>query len=222
MGQKRTAKIKRLNAQDAPDVVQKLADTVGENTMGDANLQIAAKGNIAFKSAENLRQTIKDDINGRNASISLNGIMHKSNEDTAKDYNVLAATMEIEDPNNPDNWKAKGFPITETEVVDLPAPGIVENGSVTNGDVLGTADIHHDPTPTAKDYTHRVTKGDPADDSTYIDVVDPKSQYSKSSNTINVPAAYWNVPLFWKTTAHNNTGPGIESKPYGGGRINGK
>jgi len=217
----RAAKIKRLNDQDSPDDVQSLTKTVGANTSGSTNAIIAAKGALASTAAENLDTAIEDNTNKRNAAVASTGVMHRNTELTATAYNNLAGVMEIENPNDPDNWRAKGFILTQTDVTELPVPGQVTNGSVTNGDFSGTADLHHEPVPTAKNYTHRVTKDNPTDDSKYIAVTSPKVQYTKSSATIDVPSDYLNVPLFWKTTAHNTAGAGPESAPYGGGRING-
>ena len=217
----RAAKIKRLNDQDPPADVQSLTETVGANTSGSTNPSIAAKGALATTAAGNLRTAINDGINKRNASVEATGVTHRKNELSATAYNNLAATVEIEDPNNPDGWRGKGFVLTQTDVPDVPLPAQVTNGSVTNSDFLGQADLHHDPVPTAKNYTHRVTKADPTDDTKYIQVTSPKTQYTKSSATIDVPADYLNVPLFWKSTAHNTAGAGPESAPYGGGRING-
>ncbi len=217
----RAAKIKRLNDQDSPDEVQSLTETVGANTSGSTNAIIAAKGALATTAAGNLDTAITDNTNKRNAAVASTGVMHRNTELTATAYNNLAGVMEIENPNDPDNWRAKGFKLTQTDVTDLPLPGQVTNGSVTNGDFLGTADLHHEPVPTAKNYTHRVTKGNPSDDAGYIAVTSPKTQYTKSNATIDVPADYLNVPLFWKSTAYNTAGAGPESAPYGGGRING-
>ena len=217
----RAKKIKRMNDQDSPADVQSLTETVGANTSTSTNVIIAAKGALATTAGGVLRAAITDDKNKHNAAIAAIGVKHAKNGLSVTAYNNLAATVEVENPNDPDNWTALGFPTTQEDVVDLPVPGQVTNGSVTNGDFLGTADIHHEPVPTAKNYTHRVTKGDPSVDSGYIDVTSPKTQYTKSSAVINLPPEYLNVPLFWKSTAHNTAGAGPESLPYGGGRING-
>jgi len=217
----RPAKIKRLNNSTNPGTVKSKTATVGANTSGSTNAQIAAKGALATTAAGNLDTAITDKTNKHNADMAATGVMHRKSDLSVTAFNNLAAIVEVEDPNNPDAWVAEGFEVTETDITDLPLPGPVINGSVSNGDFLGTADVHHDPVPNADNYTHRVTKADASDDSKYIDVTDPKTQYTKSSATINVPADYLNVPLFWKSTAHNSKGAGPESAPYGGGRING-
>ena len=217
----KVVKIKRLNSQDSPADVENITETVGDNTSGNPNPAISAKGVAAANAAAKLHDSRKDSTNKRNAAVAATGTMHDRNDDAVTAYNNLAATVELEDPNNPDAWTEQGFPTTKSVVVDLPLPGQVMNCSVSNSDFLGQADIHHDPVTGAKDYTHRVTKGDPKDDATYIAITSPKSQYSKSSSIVDVPADYLNVPLFWKTTAHNTAGAGPESASYGGGRING-
>ncbi len=217
----RAAKIKRINSHNTPVEVKEKSETVGANTSGSANVQIAAKGTLTTTASDALRDAIVDKKNKHNADMAATGVVHAKEDDAISAYNVLASTVEIEDPNNPDAWIAEGFEITETNVTALPLPGQVINGSITNGDFLGTADVHHDPVANADDYTHRVTKADPSDDLKYINVTNPKTQYTKSSATVNLPADYLNVPLFWKSTAHNTAGAGPESLPYGGGRING-
>lgn len=217
----RVVKIRRLNAQDSPASVESATETVGANTSGSLNANIAAKGALTTIASDKLHDAIKDGINKRNASVSATGVTHTRNEDAVAAYNVLAATVEIENPNAPDQWVADGFDVTKGVVVELPLPGKVENGSVVNGDFLGTASIHHDPVANTKNYTHRVTKGDPSVDAGYIAITSPKTQYTKASAEVDVPSDYQNVPLFWKSTAHNTAGAGPESAPYGGGRING-
>lgn len=217
----RVVKIKRLNSQDSPADVESLTETVGANTSTSTNAQIAAKGALTTTASGKLHDARKDMTNKRNAAVASTGVTNSKNEDAVKAYNVLASTVEIENPNDPDAWTEQGFPTTQSVVVELPVPAQVINGSVSNSDFLGTADVHHDPVANTKDYTHRVTKGDPSDDKTYIAVTSPKTQYSKSSCIVDLPADYLNVPLFWKTTAHNTAGAGPESAPYGGGRING-
>jgi len=217
----RAAKIKRLNVSDKPTDVKSKTETVGANTSGSSDPAIAAKGVLASAASGNLANAITDKTNKHNADIAATGTMHAKNKLGVEAYNNLASIVEVEDPNNPDAWTAEGFEVTETEVGHLPVPNQVVNGSVTNGDFLTTADVHHDPAANADNYTHRVTNGDPNDDSKYINIVSPETQYSKSSCTVKLPSDYLNVPLFWKTTAHNTAGASPESAPYGGGRING-
>ena len=217
----RAVKIKRLNNQDKPADVQSVTETVGANTSGSTNPSIAAKGALATAASGVLRTAIGDGVNKKNAAISATGVTHTKSELTVTAFNNLAATEEIENPNNPDDWKARGFPLTDGVVVDLLLPAQVVNGGVTNGDFLGTADVHHDPVTGAANYTHRVTKGDPTDDTKYIQITSPKTQYTKKTSTVDLTTDYLNVPLFWKSTAHNTAGAGPESAPYGGGRING-
>lgn len=217
----RAVKIKRKNDQDKPGDVQSITETVGANTSTSTITAVAAKGALATTAAGTLRTSITDNTNKHNAAVAATGVMHSKNGLAAEAYNNLAAVVEIEIPNDPDAWKAFGFELTKSEATAVPLPGPVVNGGVSNGDFLGTADIHHDPVAGAKNYTHRVTKGDPTKDELYIAVTSPTVQYTKSSATVDVPADYLNVPLFWKTTAHNTAGAGPESAPYGGCRING-
>jgi hypothetical protein len=198
-----------------------LQKNVGANTQGSTNAAIAAKGALASTASGNLDTAITDSKNKKNAAVAATGTEHTKTDDAAKAYNNLAAIVEVEDPNNPDKWIEEGFEITETTIVPLPLPGQVINGSVSNSDFSGKADVHHDPLVNTDNYTHRVTKGDPLDDAGYIQITSPKVQYSKSNETVDLPSGYLNTPLFWKTTGHNSTGAGPESAPYGGGRING-
>lgn len=216
----RPAKIKRINTNENPADVKAKTATAGAATSSSTNVLIAAKGALATSASGTLQTAIDDKATKHNADMAATGVMHTKNELAVKAYNALATTVELEDPNNPDGWIAEGFQITETDITALPLPAQVVNGSVSNGDFLGTADVHHDPAANADNYTHRVTKGDPTDDSKYIAVTSPEPQYTKSSATVIVPADYVNMPLFWKTTAHNSKGAGPESTPYGGGRIN--
>jgi hypothetical protein len=217
----RKAKIKRLNAQDKPESVRAKTKTVGANTSGSSDPAIAAKGALATSASGVIETTTTENTNNHNAALASTIKLKAKTKDGADAYNNLATIVELNDPNNPDNWILEGFEVTETEVGPLPLPGQPVHCSESNSDFLGDADLHHDPVPNADNYTHRVTKGDPTDDSTYIDLVNPEVMYSKSSCTVTLPKEYLNVPVFFKTTAHNNTGGGPPSAPYGGGRING-
>jgi hypothetical protein len=111
-----------------------------------------------------------------------------------------------------------GFETTVEIVSDPVVPGMVENPSVSQGDVLGTADVHHDPFVDADDYQIWVTKGVVSDRSSYIDVTNYDESTSKSSTTVTLPSDYLGVALNWIIVARNSAGSGPDSTPFGGGR----
>ncbi len=109
-------------------------------------------------------------------------------------------------------------------VPDTTIPEVVLHGAMSNGDFLGDCHVIFDRPTGGESFTLRMTKGNPSLDSGYVLILFPGnvSEFSSTSVSFHVPAEYWGFDLFFKLTAHNGAGPGPESAPFGGRKINGQ
>ena len=211
--------IKKLNKQNGASANKDTCNTVSGNLNDDGNADVAAQGALLESAGGNLGTAITNSDNLHNEAEAATGVMKTKHSTAAEVYNAAAVVVEQKYPNNPDKWKELGFEVTVEHVSDGTVPEKVVHGSMTQGDELKTCDIHFDATPGAENYTLRMTKGNPADDSSYIQVTSPRVSYTKSSITINIPDDYLNFTLWFKATANNATGKGPESDPFGGRKI---
>jgi hypothetical protein len=126
--------------------------------------------------------------------------------------------MEIEFPDQPTVWESYGCEVTEETTHDAVKCPAATDCSVSQGEALGTADVHHDPIPGSDHNKVLVTNKAATDRASYIDVSNPDESASKSNHTINLGPDYIGVPLFWIVIGSNTAGDGFDSTPFGGGR----
>ena len=211
-------KIKQLQAHDGAVANKAKTELIGTRLSASGNVTVAAQGPIVSGGSSALQGSIVGNTSAHMDAKTATGTMKTKNSDAVKLANAGGVVLMQQFPNQPDVWRTYGYETTMEEVPDTVKPGIVENCSVSQGDFLGTGDVHHDPTPTADTYTVLVTNG-PADDyAKYIDVTNTDESTAKSSTTVTLPSTHINVPLFFIVIAHNSDGDGPPSVPFGGGR----
>ncbi len=218
MGYHKVQHIKKLKVSDNATANKAKTHTIGANLSLSANTTVAAQGAIVTGGSNALDVAITADTDAKLASKTATNTKNSKNKLSVEKANAAGIILEQQFPNNPDLYVATGYDVTEEIVPDTVVPGIVLHGSATQGDELGTADVHHDPEANADDYRIYVTKGPVGDRAQYIDVTNTDESTSKSSTTVTLPTDYLNVPLNFIIVAHNTAGDGPDSTPFGGGR----
>ena len=208
-----------MDKKNGASTNKETCNTVSGNLNSDSNADVQAQGGFLATAGGNLGTAITDSDNAHNAAIAATGVVKTKHATAAEVYNAAAVVVEQKYPDNPDKWIELGFEVTTEHVPDGTVPDKVVHGSMSQGDEVKTCDIHFDPTPRAENYTIRMTKDNPADDSKYIQVTSPRVAYTKSTITINIPDDYLNFTLWFKATANNAKGKGPESDPFGGRKI---
>jgi len=214
----RKQKIKRKSKKTNHLTNKESIKTIADNAVLSTNTVISAAGGTASGKAVTLGNAITDANNKRSASVSATGAETDADDAAVDAYNDMATIIEQQLPDNPNAWKAFGCEVTDAATTDASKCPAGENCSVSQGDALGTADVHHDPIPGATTNKVLVTKGAATDRTSYIDVTNTDASSSKSNTTITLPSDYIGVPLNWIVIGHNTAGDGFDSTPFGGGR----
>lgn len=210
--------IKKINPKDNPHTNELKLEEIGIALSASSIPGIAATGAGVSSGSTDIHNKILLNTTAKTASKSATESMNSANKDACKVTNAAAVIVMQLMPGDPAGWRAIGFETTLEMVSDTVIPGQVIHCSVSQGDTLGTADIHHDPLANADDYRVYASKGLVTDRTTYIDVTNYEESTSKSSTTITLPSDYLNVPLNFIIVAHNTAGDGPDSTPFGGGR----
>jgi hypothetical protein len=218
MGKHLTPHVKKLSPKDSPATNKTKTATIGTRLSGSGNSTVAATGAGVTTSSGNLDGAITANTNAKIDSKTATSTLKTKNQAAVDKANAAGIILEQQFPGDPDTWVTYGYEYTLEESADTVVPGMVENPSVSQGDVLGTADVHHDPLEGADDYQVWVTKGLVGDIGSYIDVTNYEESTSKSSTTVTLPPDYLGVPLNWIIVARNSAGSGPDSTPFGGGR----
>jgi|SRR5665213_1960198 len=212
--QKIKRKIKNSNHLENKESIKTIADNCALN----ANPAVSAAGTTTSGKAVALGTAITDTNNKRVAAKTATTTENTANGKAVDGFNDMATVVEQQNPNNPAAWQALGFDVTDADTHDSTKCPAAEHCSVTQGEALGTADVHHDPIPGSDHNKVLVTKGAAIDRESYIDVSNPDESASKSNHTVNLPADYLGVPLFWIIVGSNTAGDGFDSVAFGGGR----
>ncbi len=219
--------IVKASTHDNPTVNRDLAEYINVKMSADPNPTVAAQGPLINSKWVLIKAAITADIDAVQAAKNSNTVKHTQNVDTVKAINnggvVLMQAYPASDANYA-IWKAKGYKVTMIEVPDQSVPEIVVHGAMSNGNFLGDCHVIFDRPVGGESFTLRMTKGDPSVDAGYVLILfdGNVSDFTSTSVTFPVPAAYWGCDLFFKVTAHNGAGPGPESTPFGGRKINGQ
>ncbi len=210
--------IKKLSPKDAPADIETKTELIGTKLAGSPNPAIVATAVGVSGASTQVHGAIAQATSTKNAAKSATSNLHSKTNTACEKANAAGIIVMQQMPNDPDGWVVLGFDVTDADVAATVVPGAVLHGSVSQGDTLGTADIHHDPLATADDYRVYATIGAPGDRTKYIDVTNTSESTSKSNTTVTLPADYLNVPLNFILVAHNTAGDGPDSVPFGGGR----
>lgn len=214
----RPPKIKRKSKDTNHLANKESIKTIADNATGDTNLTVSAAGTVTSGKAVTLGTKITVTNNARIAAKSATSGEKTANSNAVDSYNGLVTVIEMEYPDNPDKWLELGCEVTDADTHDAVKYPPAEHCSVTQGEALGTADVHHDPIPGSDHNKVLVTNGSATDRSKYIDVTNPDESASKSNHTVNLTAEYIGVPLFWIVVGSNTAGDGYDSVAFGGGR----
>jgi len=218
MGKHKVPHIKKLSTKTPAATLKEKTHTIGAALSLSGNIVIAPTGAGVTTGST----TLDGAINSNNAKkIAAKGgtTTLKNSVKAAVDLaNAAGIIVEQQLPGDTDAWTALGYEFTMEDVPDTVKPGAALHGSATQGDVLGTSDVHHDPVDGADDYRVYVTKGAVGVRAGYIDVTNYEESTSASSSTVTLPADYLDVPLNFIIVAHNTAGDGPDSTPFGGGR----
>jgi hypothetical protein len=214
----KTQVIKKLNPALPPASIKDQTFTIGEKLSLSGNTTVAATGAGVSTGSTNVGNAVNGNNSAKIAAKSSTTTLKNTKKSACDVANAAGVVLMQQFPNDPDLWITYGFEVTEEMVADIVKPGQAIHCSASQGDDLGTADIHHDPVPDADDYQVWVTNGVVGVRSGYIDVTNYEESTSKSSTTVTLPAGYIGVPLNFIIVARNSAGSGIDSVPFGGGR----
>jgi len=214
----RTQKIKRKDKNTNHLTNKESIKTISVNCEGSTNVTLAAAGTVTSGKADTLGNAITDNTNKKSASTTATKTEKTANGNAVDSFNILATAAELAFPNDPTMWESLGFTLTEADSHDAVKCAAATDCSVSQGEALGTADVHHDPIVGSDHNKVLVTKGAAGDRSLYIDVTNPDESASKSNHTINLTPDYLGVPLFWIVIGSNSAGDGFDSTPFGGGK----
>jgi hypothetical protein len=211
-------KIKRKSKNTNHLTNKQSIKTIADNAAGSTNTAVAASGTTSSGKAVTLGNAITDANNKRIAAKTATSTELTANGNAVDGYNDMVTVIEQQFPDQPTVWKSFGCEVTDANTQDATKCSAATNCSVSQGEALGTADVHHDPIPGSDHNKVLVTNGAATDRASYIDVSNPDESASKSNHTINLAAAYLGVPLFWIVIGSNTAGDGFDSTPFGGGR----
>jgi hypothetical protein len=218
----RVAHIKKMNPRNKPNVNEEKADLIAAGLAGSGDTRQIAQGLVVAGASTDCHSAVTDRNTKRTAAKNATKNVVNKNKAICDSVNAAGVIVEQEHPNDPDYWRGEGFDVTMEEVPETTEAGQPTNGSVTQGDHLGDADVHWDQADNVDNCRVLCSKGPVADRSQYIDVTNHDDSTSKSSMTVTLPADYCNVPVNFIVVPSNSLGDGVESVPFGGGRrING-
>ena len=198
---------------------QALAAKVASNMADSSDSVIVAQGLIVQTGADGSAKAILAKGKAHDAAIAATATENKQNINNCEIFNAQALIVQQNNPGNTDLFTALGYILTAETAEDAKEPTQVLNGAMGQGKYLGTADITYDKVEGCT-YTVEITKGDPSDAATYVDITQPEPMFSKVSITIVLPAGYAGATCWLKVTAHNGAGAGPPSQPFGGKKIN--
>jgi hypothetical protein len=220
MSKQLTQVIKKMSTRDNPTVNKELAEKVGSNMADSSDHVIVAQGLLVTGASVSLNNSILKEGKAEDARVAATAAKLKQNGTSAGVFNAQAVIVQQNNPGNTELYTALGYELTAATAEDAKEPGQVENGTMKQGDYLGTSDVHYDTMGDDVTFTVEITKGDPADPSSYVPVTMPEPVFTKSSITIVLPAGYSGNTIWLKVTAHNTAGAGPPSQPFGGKKIN--
>ena len=208
--------IKTLKPTDNPADNKIKVEAVGTKLSQESNVTIKEMGEQNITNAETIGTSQLNQKIAKDAHEAATAKVHQDNEAACIFYNTTAKKVMDFFANDQAKWAAIGFDLTSSEVHERPVPGKVINCVMMQGEYPKQCKITFDPVAAADNFTVEITIADPLDASKYILVVNPKMIFTTSKITFFVPDTYLGKPLWAKVTAHNTTGTGPSSEPFGG------
>ena len=194
------------------DIVSE-ALTMGTNFSADSDTDIAAKGAtiIGKRTA-----AVNADVMVTNLTTQLaTAVIAKSDAEASLIEAINSGVDKANEkyPNNEAKLSGLGCTLSK-EKQALPIPGKVMNGSAVQSEHSGKANMHWKSEPNAKIYfVMETTSTDIMNESKYYPANPTSFDNSKGGE---VTPKTLGVPVWWRVYAHNASGDGVWSDPFGG------
>jgi len=187
--------------------------TMGTNFSADSDTDIAAKGATILGKRTTAKNA--DDMVTNLTNQLATAVIAKSDAE-AKLIEAINSGVDKANEKYPNNEvKLTGLGCTlSKDKQPLPIPGKVMNGSAVQSEHSGKANMHWKSEPNAKNYLiMETTSSETMNESKYYPANPTSFDNSKGGEVIPKTLG---VPVWWRVYAHNASGDGVWSDPFGG------